>query len=150
MSRTTGERRTLLVVLAFNALSQIGGGIGLLAGAHPPISLLDSTPFADYTMPALILGVITGGTSIIALLLVWRAAHIIGDVAGVVSGCITAGWILGEVILFRESLLGFLGVSLQVLYFVTGLLAAILASWLWLADRELAHSRMSLHRHGVA
>lgn len=150
VTHETGMRRALLVVLAFNALSQIGGAIGLLAGAHPPMSLLGSTPFADYTVPALILGVITGGSSIVALLLVWRGQHLAGDAAGIISGGITAGWIVGEVILFRESLLGFLGVPLQVLYFVTGLLAAGLASWLSLVDRGVAHPSASLHRHGVA
>jgi hypothetical protein len=150
MIRETGVRRTLLVVLAFNALSQIGGAIGLLAGAHPPLSLLSSTPFADYTLPALMLGIITGGGSLAAVLLVARAGRLTGDVAGIVSGGITAGWIVGEVLLWKESLLGFLSVPLQVLYFVTGLLAAGLAAWLWLADWERAHPHTSQRRHGVA
>jgi len=148
----TGVRRTLLVMLAFNALSQIGGAIGLLAGAHPPMSLLNSTPFADYTIPALILGVITGGSSLAALLLVWRAGRLTGDVAGLISGGITAGWIVGEVLLWRESLLGFLSVPLQVLYFGTGLLAVGLAAGLWLVDQEQAHPypHTWLHHHGIA
>jgi hypothetical protein len=150
MIHETGVRRTLLVMLAFNALSQIGGAIGLLAGAHPPMSLLNSTPFADYTIPALILGVITGGSSLAALLLVWRAGRLTGDFAGIVSGSITAGWIVGEVILWKESILGFLSVPLQVLYLVTGLLVAGLAAWLWLADWERAHPHTLLRRHGVA
>jgi len=144
MIHETGVRRTLLVVLAFNALSQIGGAIGLLAGAHPPLSLLSATPFADYTLPALILGIITGGSSLAALLLVWRAGRLTGDFAGMVSGDITAGWIVGEVIL-----LGYLS-PLQVLYFATGLLTAGLGAWLWLADWGRAHPHTSLHRHGVA
>jgi len=148
----TGVRRTLLVMLAFNALSQIGGAIGLLAGAHPPMSLLNSTPFADYTIPALILGVITGGSSLAALLLVWRAGRLTGDVAGLISGGITAGWIVGEVLLWRESLLGFLSVPLQVLYFGTGLLAVGLAAGLLLVDQEQAHPypHTWLHHHGIA
>jgi uncharacterized membrane protein YbhN (UPF0104 family) len=150
MIHESGVRRTLLVVLAFNALSQIGGAIGLLAGAHPPLNLLTSTPFADYTLPALILGVITGGGSLVAVLLVARAGRPTGDVAALVSGSITAGWIVGEVLLFKESLLGFLSVPLQVLYFATGLLAVGLAARLWLADWERAHPHTWLHRHGVA
>jgi len=143
MINNTAVRRALLVILAFNALSQIGGAVGLITGLiSPPFSLLSGTPFANYTLPGLILGVVAGGGSLVALLLVWRAGNLTGDEAGIVSGCITTGWIVGEVILFKESVLGFLGVPLQVMYFVTGLLAAGLAAWLWLADWEHAHVQL--------
>ena len=79
-------RRTLMVVLGFNALSQIAGGIGLLTGAiNPGLSLLQGTPFADYTMPGLILSVVAGGGSLAALALAWLADRTTGDIAGFIS-----------------------------------------------------------------
>jgi hypothetical protein len=147
MSHEVGMRRTLIAVLAFNALSQIGGAIGLLTGAHPPLSMLNPTPFADYTVPALILGIFTGGCSLLALLLVWRGGRLSGDFAGIASGGITAGWIVGEVLL-----IGFAGswVWLQILYFATGLVVAGLAAGLRLADWERTHPRLLPHHHSPA
>lgn len=144
-------RRAMLVTLAFNALSQFGGAVGLLTGAiSPPLTLLSDTPFTSYTVPALILGVVTGGSSLVALRLVWLSARLVGDFASIIAGCITVGWILGEVILFKESVAGFLNVPLQVIYFVTGLVVLGLAGWLWLTDWERAHRQESRHHHGVA
>ncbi len=138
-------RRTLMVVLGFNALSQIAGGIGLLTGAiNPGLSLLQGTPFADYAMPGLILSVVAGGGSLAALALVWLADRTTGDIAGFISGGVTAGWIAGEVIL-----LGVIAWQLQALYAVTGLLAAGLAAYLWLADSGAARMRQSTHRHAT-
>ena len=38
----------MLVTLAFNALSQFGGAVGLLTGAiSPPLTLLSDTPFTS-------------------------------------------------------------------------------------------------------
>ena len=80
MAQESTLRRTLMIVLGFNALSQIGGGIGLIMGAiAPPLSLLHGTPFADYTMPGLILDVVAGGGSLAALALVWVARRTTGD-----------------------------------------------------------------------
>ena len=97
-----------------------------------------------------LLGVVTGGSSLVALRLVWLSARLVGDFASIIAGCITVGWILGEVILFKESVAGFLNVPLQVIYFVTGLVVLGLAGWLWLTDWERAHRQESRHHHGVA
>jgi hypothetical protein len=127
----TGFRRTLMIVLGFNALSQVGGGIGLMTGViEPGLSLLNGTPFADYTVPGLILGT-AGIVSLVALALVWLASRLTGDFAGAFAGAVTAGWIVGEVIL-----LGVVSWPLQALYLVTGVVAFGLGVRLWLADYE--------------
>ena len=72
------------VPAAFNALSAIGGGIALLAGTYKdgvlieaggqarfPLEWLQGTPFSDYTIPALILTIGVGGSSLIAATLVF-------------------------------------------------------------------------------
>ena len=145
MTHESTLRRTLMIVLGFNALSQIGGCIGLITGAiNPGLSLLNGTPFADYMMPGLILGA-AGVVSLVALALVWLAGRLTGDFAGVFSGGVTAGWIVGEVIL-----LGVISWPLQALYLVTGVVAFGLAAWLWLADWEQDRPHQSTHTHAAA
>lgn len=58
----------LLVLTAFTAVSAVGGGIGLLTPGSMgiPLSLLDGSPFPDYVDPALILGLLIGGTQAVA------------------------------------------------------------------------------------
>ncbi len=146
MRHESTVRRTLMIVLGFNALTQIAGGIGLITGAIAPgLDLLRATPFADYTVPGLILGVFAGGISLAALLIVWLAGRLTGDFAGAFSGAVTAGWIVGEVIL-----LGVISWPLQALYLVTGLLAFGLAAWLWIVDWERVHPHQPSHGHAVA
>ena len=63
----------LIVVLeAVVALSAIGGGIAMLLGADKfPVEWLRNTPFNDYTVPALMLAIVVGGSSLIAAVTVF-------------------------------------------------------------------------------
>jgi hypothetical protein len=55
------------VLAAFIALTAIGGGIAMLAGADQfPRDWLRDTPFSDYTLPALVLAIVVGGSSLVA------------------------------------------------------------------------------------
>jgi hypothetical protein len=55
------------VLEAFIALSAIGGGIAMLLGADKfPVEWLRNTPFSDYTIPALVLAIVVGGSSLVA------------------------------------------------------------------------------------
>jgi hypothetical protein len=66
--------RNLLIILdGFLALTAFAGGIGLLTGvARPPVELLRGSPFTDYTIPALALFVIVGGSALGATILLVR------------------------------------------------------------------------------
>ena len=113
--------KTLKGVLLFNALSAIGGGIGLVTGTLPvPTMLLRHTPFDSFVIPGLFLGIIIGGSALagaIALRVHARRARLISAAAGVIM----VGWIAGETILVR-------GFSvLQSLYLLTGLLVVVLS-----------------------
>ena len=61
-----GTRRIRSAVVAidlFEAASAIVGAIGLLTGfMNIPASVLSGTPFADLSVPALLLGCVVGGT----------------------------------------------------------------------------------------
>jgi hypothetical protein len=78
----------LLVVQTFNAVSAIGGGIGLVFadGLGMPLSLLSATPFSDFVAPGVILAVIVGGTQLAAAVLQRRRnrwAMVAGGIAAV-------------------------------------------------------------------
>lgn len=114
--------KTLVGLSIFNALSAVGGGISLVAGALPvPMSLLRHTPFDSYVIPGLFLGIIIGGSSLvgaIALMAHVRRARVISASAGLIM----VGWIMGETILIQAFS------WLQGVYLLTGLLLAA-GSW---------------------
>ena len=128
-------RITIGVLEACIALSTIAGGVVLLAGTYQhgvlieaggrgqiPLEWLYNTPFSDYTIPALILAIIVGGSSLIAVVLV-SSGRKEGILASIVVGLIMAGFIVGEVVLLRQ------GVSwIEGLYFGLGLVASGLAT----------------------
>jgi len=136
MKRGWLERNALIGLLGLGAVSALGGAYGLLSGTlGMERSVLDGSPFASFTVPALILGAIVGGSQLAALGgLVRRAGwSIVG--AGAAGG-IMAGWIAGEVLLIGSDP----GVTrnLQLIYLTLGLLEAGLAARLLWRPRRRA------------
>jgi hypothetical protein len=130
------ERVAIGALALFIAVSAIGGSWGLLAGVvRFPLGWLVGTPFGDYTIPALILGVAVGGGALAAAaLLIARDA--LAPLASVGAGLIQVGWIVGEVVLVGTS--GDLMLFLQVLYLALGAVLAALAADLWLRTTQRA------------
>lgn len=93
-------RGSLIFVDGFAAVSALFGGLELETGwpTRFPSSMLQGTPFSDYLIPGLLLGVVVGGSATIA-----TAATIRSRTAGAfwsfVAGSIMAGWIVGEVVI---------------------------------------------------
>ena len=96
-------RMAIGVPEALIALSAIGGGIVLLLGTYQngvlieaggrgqfPLEWLHNTPFSDYTIPALILAIGVGGSSLIASVLAFTGREE-GVLASVAAGLIMAG-----------------------------------------------------------
>jgi hypothetical protein len=128
MKRGWLERNALIGLLGLGAVSALGGAYGLLSGTlGMERSVLDGSPFASFTVPALILGAIVGGSQLAALGgLVRRAGwSIVG--AGAAGG-IMVGWIASEVLLIGSDP----GVTrnLQLAYLLVGLGEATLAALL--------------------
>ena len=131
------------VSATFNALSAIGGGIVLLAGTYKdgvlieaggrgqfPLEWLHNTPFSDYAIPALILAIGVGGSSLIGAVTIFTGRKI-GVLASLVAGLITTGYIVVEVVLLKQ------GVSwIEGLYGGLGLGIAGLATSLWMAEHH--------------
>lgn len=117
-------RGALLAVGVFNALSAIGGGIGLLTPGSMglPLRLLEGSVFTSYLWPAIVLIVVVGGTqalAVVADLLRWRAALFWAAFAGFAMVL----WIFVELAIVQ-------GFSvLHGIYFATGIvqLALVLA-----------------------
>jgi len=110
------ERYALIVIVGFAALSAIGGGIGVVIsnGLGMPQSWLQTTPFADYVVPGLILAIVVGGSALLAMILL-LAHHTWQYVAAFCAGGIMTGWIVAEVLLIQQAS------WLQALYLVVGL-----------------------------
>lgn len=111
----------LVSVAIFNALSAIGGGIGMIVadGLSMPKSLLADSPFTTFTIPGLILLLVVGGTQLAAaLLLVTRRESAL--LWSAVAGFGMLIWIICEI--------GFIHTVnwAQVVYVVAGLLQLVL------------------------
>ena len=113
--------RTLLVVSLFNALSAVGGGIGMVLadGLSMPKSLLATSPFTTFLVPGLILALVVGGTQTLASvrLLQHRPSALLWSA---VAGFGMTIWIIAEI--------GFIQALTwaQLIYVVSGLLQLLL------------------------
>lgn len=144
-----GVRIALIVVDLFAAVSAIAGAIGLVVGYMDiPLSVLQTTPFADFTVPALLLGFVVGGSALAAaaialfgprqltLLGPWR----VDAVASAVAGAIMVGWMVIEI-----AMIG-LGIWVQAAYLVVGLVMIGLAALLqWAETHETTAVRGGQH-----
>lgn len=118
-------RIALVVVDLFAASSAIVGAIGLVVGfMNIPLSVLHGTPFADFTVPALLLGIVVGGSALAAATIALLGPRRFETLASAAAGCIMAGWLAVEV-----ALIG-LGSWAQPAYFAVGLLMIGLAGLL--------------------
>ena len=143
-------RITLAVVDLFAAVSAFAGAVGLVVGyMKVPVSVLQGTPFVDFTVPALLLGFVVGGSALAAGLIAlfgsrhvplvgpWRLALLtpwrFDALASAVAGCVMVGWMVIEI-----AIIG-LGIWVQALYLVVGLVMIALAVLLELAQRAAEH-----------
>lgn len=149
-------RIVAVVVDLFAAASAISGAVGLVAGYMKiPLSTLHGTPFADFTVPALLLGFVVGGSALVAgtiglfgprqlaLFGLWR----FDAVATAVAGCVMVGWMTVEI-----AMIG-LDIWVQAAYFVVGLVMMGLAALLQWAEWRQTHHYIgaeSTRRHAAA
>jgi hypothetical protein len=112
----------------FAAVSAIAGALGLVIGfMNIPLSALQGSPFTDFTYPALLLGLVVGGSALAASAISVFGPRRIEALASAAAGCILVGWITIEVLMIG------LNSWLQPLYFVVGLVMIGLAGLLQLA-----------------
>jgi hypothetical protein len=125
-----GIRITIGILTAFIALTAIGGGIAMLTGVDRfPLAWLEGTPFSNYTIPALLLAVVVGGSSLIAAVAIFMGRDI-GVFASMAAGLIMVGYIGVEVMILNQVPPG--PTWIEILYFGLGLLIFGLAAYLWI------------------
>jgi len=99
--------RTLAVVLLFfNSVSAIFGGIGLIMDPMGeklgmPVSFLDHSPFDSFLVPGIILLVMNGLLSLMFAFLVIRRAGCYPWLV-ILQGCILLGWLSVQILMIRE------------------------------------------------
>jgi hypothetical protein len=117
----TGLYRALLVLSLFNALSAVGGGVGMMFadGLSMPKSFLADTPFTTYLIPGAILAVVVGGTQVLAsvFLIARRASALLWSA---VAGFGLLIWLLVEIGIIHAFS------WLQLVYAVAGLVQLVL------------------------
>jgi len=128
-----GMRIAVVGVCLFEAVSAAVGAVGLVVGfMNIPVSVLDGTPFTDFTVPALLLGFVVGGSALVAAAIAAFGPHPFDALAPAAAGCITVGWLIVEI-----AMIG-LGSWAQVVYLLVGLLMIGVAGLLWRAGSKAA------------
>jgi hypothetical protein len=132
-----GLRIAIGVLTGLIALTAIGGGIALLSGAEGarfPLEWLQDTPFKDYTIPALLLTIVVGGSSLIACITIFRNLKN-SIVLSLVAGGIMVGFIIVEVLILKQIPPG--PTSIEKMYFILGFTTFLLAGFLWLKEKDI-------------
>lgn len=138
--RERSVRIAVVVVDLFAAVSAFVGAIGLVVGfMNIPLSVLRTTPFVDFTIPALLLGVVVGGSALwaaaIALVGPRRLAYFepwsFEALASAAAGGVMVVWMTVEIIMIG------LAAWVQAAYFVVGLVMIALAGLLqWVGTHQ--------------
>lgn len=127
-------RITFVLLAGFVALTAIGGGVAMLAGVDQfPLAWLAGTPFADFTIPALILAVVVGGSALAALVLALRRSRYSAP-AGIAAGVLLAGFIGVEVLILKQTPPG--PTPIEIFYFAAGALMLAAAAALYFAPQR--------------
>ena len=134
-------RIALVILEAFVALGAVAGGIGLLTGAIPAsLNGLQGSLFVDYTVPALSLMVIVGGSMLLAAATILTGREI-GVLASAFAGLAMMIFEIVEVAIVDR--IGgselMIAVSLQAFYFALGLAIFVLACSLWVTEYRSYH-----------
>lgn len=134
---TTVAWRALVAVVAFDALSAVGGAVGMMLtnGLGMPLTMLQASPFTSFLVPAIVLLIVVGGTHVLALVLLLRGRRS-SLLWSAFAGFGMVIWILVEIVIIRAFN------ALHALYFVAGvaelaLVLALLGIVSWLPRIEL-------------
>lgn len=124
MSVSPGIRVTLVVVALFNLVSALAGCVLLVVAGGDSVGMpnewLARTPFPSWAWPGLILGVVVGGTQLVALI-AQRGRYVLAWGLYAASGLVMMIWIFVEIALLL------VWSPLHGVYFLTGLVQTVLA-----------------------
>jgi hypothetical protein len=115
MNRRQTEKM-IAAISGLTAINAIGGAIyGLNGAPNVPREWLEGSPFPDYRIPSLTLGVAVGGSSAVSAAAAWRGSDHAGP-AAVCSGGVLTAWIIAQVMVigprsFLQPLMGGAGLA---------------------------------------
>jgi hypothetical protein len=125
---------TMLVLTIFLALTAFGGGIQLITGFYvPPVEMLHGSPFKDYTIPGLALGLIVGGSASFAAFLLIRKNKF-ATLASVSAGAIIMFFEFVEILVIGSPP----GPArfMQILYFGLGTVIVVASLGTWFMELQ--------------
>ena len=118
----SARTRALYGLNLFLGLTAFAGGAALLTGLIKiPLSALAGSPFTDFTVPAILLAVVIGGTSLLAAWLVHLGLSLGTRVSAIAGGAI----VIFEIV--EWNIIGF--AWLQAAYIGIGVAILALAAW---------------------
>jgi hypothetical protein len=115
------------------AVSAIGGGLAILLRLDKfPLSWLANTPFNDYVVPALILTLVVGGGSLVAVVAIFLKQET-SIFVSMIAGIIMVAWISAEIGLINAPKPSFI----EVIYLGLGIAVLALSSYARLTSFEV-------------
>lgn len=125
----------LSVILFLIALSAFAGSIGLLTATDGSnlgfdLEMLEGSPFNDYLVPGLILGLVVGGSNLIGSVLLWQKHRFAHELA-FAAGAVLFGWITVQVLIINDI------VFLHWLYWTFSLFTMSAAIRLWFLNNKI-------------
>lgn len=123
-------RKLLIGVSLFIFISAIAGAVGLIGGGiNIPLSLIEGSVFSSYLIPGLVLGIVIGGTHLVAAFSVWKRRRFAADISAV-AGFGLVIWIFVEMYIMEAAHWA------HTLYFTCGIIMLALSFLLLRAERE--------------
>lgn len=113
------------IITGFVGLTAIGGGMAILTGVDKfPVEWLQGTPFKSYLIPAIILLVFVGGSSIFSTInLITGNRNALRN--SIISGIILSGYILIEIVILKQDPPG--PTSIEIFYLLLGIIISTLS-----------------------
>lgn len=128
------ERTVLLLLNAFLGITAVAGGIGLMTGAiSPGTTLLAGSPFHTYLVPGLALLLLVGGSSLLAMALLW-SRHRWSVLVAAGAGCMIIIFEVVEILIIGSE--AGLARTLQLFYLALGGLIVLLSATLWIGEQQ--------------
>jgi hypothetical protein len=136
----------LIFLTGFLALTALIGGFALVAGLNaPPVDQLNGSIFKDYTIPGIALGLLAGGSALLAAIMLIRK-NPFAPLSAVLTGIIIMSFEFIEVLVIGSP--QGIARNLQIFYFGIGCIIITLSLSLLFIDlleRKLSRSADSNH-----
>jgi len=124
----------LIMLAIFQSISTILGGIALVANIiSMPLELLQGSPFKDYTIPGLSLSLLAGGSTLYAVILLFRKSKF-AILFSTTAGVVMMFFEFVEVLVIGSP--AGIARALQIVYFGSGTAIVVASMGTWFLDLQ--------------